>query len=335
MKHFKFTCLFFLILGYTFSLDAQTVKKRTIVEHFTNTRCSVCASMNPGFYKALGQNPDVIHIAYHPSAPYSNCLFSTQNKIQNDARTNFYNIYGTTPRFIINGEERTSTQVQSAQVYDDFKNQTSPIDLKVKVAKLGTDQIEVSFDAKALSNNSVGSVSYFIALVEDTVFYNAPNGENIHHDVFRKSFTNAGIPAFTLPQFEGNVITLTDSRKIESLWDARRIYAVVVLTDTNKKVIQVAKSALFNPGVSSSEDELNTDKSVSIYPNPVSSELFFKTINEKVNKVVIKNGNGQNVMEVNPHQHQSSVEIGHLVSGAYFLELSFDKKTSVQKFIKL
>ncbi|MFZ1561915.1 MAG: T9SS type A sorting domain-containing protein [Saprospiraceae bacterium] len=336
MKLFNISALVLIWGLFSQNLTGQTVPKKTIVEHFTNTRCSICAGRNPGFYTALNQNPDVIHIAYHPSSPYSDCLFSTQNKIQNDARTNFYNIYGATPRFIINGEERNGTQVQSPTVYNEFKNQTTPIDLKVKVAKLGADQIEVTFEAKAVSNNTVGTVFYFIALVEDTVFYNAPNGEKIHHDVFRKSFTNAGLPGFVAPQNEGNLFTLTDSRKIESNWDASRIYAVVVLTDANKKVVQVAKSPLYNPDiVSSIENELTKDESLIIFPNPTSSELLVRSkSNETLKNILIFNATGQSALHLTPEPGQHIFDVSSLENGTYFIQITTENKVSVRKFIK-
>jgi hypothetical protein len=336
MKIFNISALLLIWCIFSQNLAGQTVPKKTIVEHFTNTRCSICASRNPGFYAALKQNPDVFHIAYHPSSPYSDCLFSTQNKAQNDARTNFYNIYGATPRFIINGEEKTGTQVQSTAVYNEFKNQTTPIDLKVIVAKFGADQIEVTFEAKAVSNNTVGTVFYFIALVEDTVIYNAPNGEKIHHDVFRKSFTNAGLPGFVAPQNEGNLFTFKDSRKIEPNWDATRIYAVVVLTDTNKKVVQVAKSPLYNANIVSSVDsELYTDESLTIFPNPASSEILVQSkSNETLKNIVIFSAKGQSALQITPEPGQHTFDVSSLKNGAYFIQIATENKVTVRKFIK-
>ena len=226
--------------------------------------------------------------------------------------------------------------MQSPTVYNEFKNQTTPIDLKVKVAKLGTDQIEVTFEAKAVSNNTVGTVFYFIALVEDTVFYNAPNGEKIHHDVFRKSFTNAGLPGFVAPQNEGNLFTFKDNRKIESNWDASRIYAVVVLTDANKKVVQVAKSPLYNPDiVSSVENELTKDESLIIFPNPTSSELLIRSkSNETLKNILIFNATGQSALHLTPESGQHIFDVSTLENGTYFIQITTENKVSVQKFIK-
>jgi hypothetical protein len=42
------------------------VPKTTVVEHFTNSNCSVCASNNPGIFATLRNYPDVIHVAFYP-----------------------------------------------------------------------------------------------------------------------------------------------------------------------------------------------------------------------------------------------------------------------------
>ncbi|MBK8052572.1 MAG: T9SS type A sorting domain-containing protein [Saprospiraceae bacterium] len=325
----------------TFSLIcsyAQNVTKKVIVEHFTNTRCSVCASRNPGFYSALNQNPEVIHIAYHPSSPYSTCLFSIQNKIQNDARTNYYGIYGGTPRFIINGEEKTGTEVQSATIYNESKSQTTPVELKVSVSKFGSDQIEVAFDVKAMTNNTVGTVNYFVALVEDVVLYDAPNGEKIHHDVFRKSSSSSTtLPSFIVPANAGNVLNFKDKIKIEPFWDLSKIYAIVILTDANKKVVQVAESALFNPNVlSSADDKLAKENLFSLSPNPVTLSLNIQYHNNKsVKNIVIYDTMGQEMLATKSNQENDIIDVSKLPNGTYLLQVKSDNATAVRKFIKI
>ena len=80
------------------------VPKKVVAELFTNTRCFICGAKDPNIVKVIQFFPaDVIEIAYYPSSPYSNCFFSLQNPVENDARTNYYNTYGSTPDVFLQG----------------------------------------------------------------------------------------------------------------------------------------------------------------------------------------------------------------------------------------
>jgi hypothetical protein len=93
----------FSILFFVSSITLAQVPKKVVVEHFTNTRCSVCASRNPGFYNNYKTQAGVIHLAIHPSSPYAACVLSQHNPVENDARTNYYGVYGGTPVLVIQG----------------------------------------------------------------------------------------------------------------------------------------------------------------------------------------------------------------------------------------
>ena len=120
----KSLLLSFFVLALLQTNFAQ-VLQTVVVEHFTNTRCGICASRNPGLFNNLAANPKILHIAVHPSSPYSTCLLNQHNKVENDARTNFYGIYGGTPRIVINGTVMNGS-FTSSTLFDTFKTKTSP-----------------------------------------------------------------------------------------------------------------------------------------------------------------------------------------------------------------
>ena len=85
-------------------MQAQTMKKFVLVEHFTNTRCPLCVSGNKTIYDAINNYPDnVHHIAIHPSVPYTNCELFQYNTLDNGAREAYYNI-NFTPQSFVDGE---------------------------------------------------------------------------------------------------------------------------------------------------------------------------------------------------------------------------------------
>jgi hypothetical protein len=118
--------LFLSALSFT-KIQAQAVPQTAIVNHFTNSRCGVCANRNPGFYTNLRQQTNTLHIAFHPSSPYSTCVFSIENPSENDDRTNFYGIYGGTPRLVINGNVIPAAQNYAlSAMFTPYQGLTSP-----------------------------------------------------------------------------------------------------------------------------------------------------------------------------------------------------------------
>ena len=83
--------LFAALILVSFSQSFGQSKRYIHLEHFTNTRCSSCGSINPGFYNVIsGYEGSYHHMTIHPSFPYSSCALYQANISENTARTNFY-----------------------------------------------------------------------------------------------------------------------------------------------------------------------------------------------------------------------------------------------------
>ena len=157
------------------------VPKKVIVEHFTNTKCSVCASRNPGFYTNLNAQSGVIHLAIHPSSPYAACVLSMHNPVENDGRTNYYSIYGGTPRLVIQGTVISSSADYSmSSIFAPYLGQMSPAEITIRQTKFGVDSIRSTIIIKTVASHSLTNLKLFVALAEDTVFYTGTNGEPKH-----------------------------------------------------------------------------------------------------------------------------------------------------------
>jgi len=326
--------LFMMIL---FSSNAQEVEKTTLVEHFTNTRCSVCASRNPGFYAAKKQKPKVLHVAYHPSSPYNNCLFSTQNKSENDARTNYYNLYGATPTFTINGVEKSSSAVQNVSVYTPYENQTSPISVDVEISPSGNDSIRVLVEIKAVSAHSLENLALYVPIIEDTVFYNALNGEKQHYDVFRQSISGTNAISFKAPLAGGSSYIYTAKVAINQLWNLKRLSALAIVSAPDKAVIQAEQSDLFSDVLSSLGNELLKNKpALTLYPNPSLNILYFNVeLPEIGSNYNICNTKGNIVKSGMISQKEMSVEIGDIPPGTYVIRVGTSNSFVSKTFLKI
>lgn len=260
MKNLFILCI--ALLFFNLLSNAQ-VPKKVLVEHFTNTVCSVCASKNPGFYTNLQNQKGVIHLAVHPSSPYSSCLLNKQNIPENDARTNYYGVYGATPRLAIEGVVISSNaNYSSAAIFTPYLGQTVPASIKIYQRKFGTDSIRTRIVVKTEATHVLSNLKLCVFLAEDTVFYNSPNGETKHFDVFRKSLTGITGVAITLPALVGDSVVYVKSSAANPAWNFQRIYTLAILQDgTSKAIIQCESVPARKNDIATGIDNAFTDNS--------------------------------------------------------------------------
>jgi len=323
------------LLAYIFPivLLAQ-VPKTVVVEHFTNTRCSICASRNPGFYNNLENHPDIIHIAYHPSSPYSTCVLNNHNVSENDDRTKYYNIYGSTPKFTIQGDNIPSSQnVSNPSLFTPYTGQTSPMSISMTHEKFGSDSMQVRVVIKTEATHSLSNSRLFVALVEDTIAYVAPNGENFHYDVFRKALTNIEGDALTLPANVGDSLIFEFSSGNNIDWIFKRMYALAILQDGGtKEVIQSSKTNSEPTGspVGIAESIL---ENIGISPNPAQDVLNIKS-EVSIDKVTFYSLTGNVALEYFPRGDRSiQIGIDNLNRGVYFLQIQSGSSLTTKKVI--
>ncbi|HLP53158.1 MAG TPA: Omp28-related outer membrane protein [Chitinophagales bacterium] len=247
--------------------------KTVLIEHFTNTKCSICASRNPGFYSTLSGYPQVIHIAFHPSAPYNSCYFNLQNVAENDARTNYYGIYGSTPQFVLNGKHLPSANPAiTATTIDTALNQTASIEVSATQELQGSDSITSRVVIRTTGTINETNLLLFAGVAQDTIQYSAGNGEQLHHDVFRRALTQVTGDAIQVPAIDDSLV-LNFTYKIEAGWRTANLNTIAWLqTVSNKQVLNAAKSNAVTPLISGiSESEIKNG--FTVFPNPVGNQL--------------------------------------------------------------
>lgn len=328
--------LLLLLCGTFIGAQAQAVAKRIVVEHFTNTRCGICANRNPGFFSNLANYPDVLHLAVHPSVPYSSCVLYQANTVENNARTNYHGVFGGTPRLVVQGVALSAgANYGSAAIFTPYQNQTTPVSMTLWQTKNG-NAIDVSLVIKAEEVNNIGKAKLFLAVAEDTIFYNAPNGENLHHNVFRKTFTGApqGMDV-AVPTNAGDSIVVTASMTAEAAWVFERTFAIAILNDAaDRSVIQATASDPSDntPLPVVSTREVNT-LPVALFPNPVKDVLNIQLeYSDATTTLRLLDSQGRVVMS--QAQATNTLDISQLPNGIYWLELESEGKTASRKVVK-
>lgn len=332
----KLTLLFVFACGVV-SLNAQALpKKYVLLEHFTNSRCSVCASRNPAFYNLIANYPDdVRHLSIHPPVPYSNCLIYQANTSENKARADFYDIFGT-PRVALNGNlVPTGSSLLPAATLQSALNQTSPITIRVEESgtfPTKTAKITVS----SYGTTPSGTYKLYAAVAETTVNYSSPNGESKHHDVFRAMLPNVNGESITLPAAGGSLsftynYTYTAPTGWTSNYDSLYVVAFVQNTETNEVLNTGTR---FDP-VFVSAGEAATPRSVRIQPNPASAEAWASLPGRQAERVEVFSIGGQLVRTVSETQNELvRIPLDALTPGIYIVKITGEDGLFVGKLVK-
>jgi len=267
MRKLVLACLLF----FAASSFAQ-VPKTVLVEHFTNSYCSVCASRNPGLFANLANFPNALHLSYHPSSPYKQCPLNQYDKEGNDGRTNHYSIYGSTPRVVANGVPLSpQTSLASSQFIDDIKNEMSDYSIEVNWSQIGpTDSIRIDVRVKLESANSQTKGQLFVGLFQDTVYMISQNGEENPPHVYRGG--PLGLKLINLPTTLGSTeITRIMMAPLSGLEDVP-LYAAAIVTNGMGEYEQSARSASHSSLPTLLKE--HSEQAFTLYPNPSNGAVF-------------------------------------------------------------
>jgi len=289
---------------------AQT--QRGLVEHFTNTRCSICASNNPSFYTLFDSYEDsnLTHISFHPSSPYSNCAINNLNTSENDNHTKSYGLYGSTPRFVVNGKI-INGPVRKADLDASFGKKAIAV-LETQ-SDYKNDSLKVKVSIKNNGNNRTDTLKGYMAIVQKVYDYNAPNGEKTHRDVFLRWIFNGDMVKLsgdnTKSSFD-STYTWTGTK----LNNTDKLYIYSWITLMNKTVIQVTETKL-NASVSSIEE--TKIERISSYPNPTNHTLNFEGLdNTLLKSYKVINIMGVTVLE-SSLKGNTQIDVNSLSTGLY------------------
>lgn len=274
MNHFKrvltIVGLGIVILLKPVSVSGQDLPIRyATLELFTNTPCPICASQNPGLFNRLANYEGQYHlIGFYPGSPYSSCIFYQANTQQNTARVQHYSgeIFGS-PTVALNGIDFKSSSGVNTTVLDNLTGGTSWLYIDVEETS-GTNRT-VTIDLHDVVGGSVSTGRLYAVIVEKEINYNAPNGETLHHNVFRRFLTDVN----------GEDVDLTDGQAtrtyqydVSGTWNAGETYVIAWLMDP-------ATEEIYNSGTRFDADFTSAVKPVqpltalSIFPNPAISEV--------------------------------------------------------------
>ena len=335
MQHMRIYCsslilIIALMLGSS-TLEAQGLPTRyATLELFTNTPCPICGSQNPGLFSRLGNYEGEYHlISFYPGQPYSSCIFYQANTLQNAIRLQHYpgEIFGS-PTVALNGLDFKSSSGVNTTVLDNLTGGTSWLHVDVEETA-GTNRT-VTINLEDVVGGSLSAGQLFAVIVEKEIFYNAPNGETVHHNVFRRFLTTATGDAVDL---SNGAATKTYQYAVEGGWSADQTYIIAWVSDPTTKEIYNSGTRFDPDFISSVGPELSAIP-VKIYPNPATSEVILSLPSGVTSAdISVYDFQGREVLSL-AHQTQPEVRINteNFLQGQYLIRMVGDQKVFAGEF---
>jgi hypothetical protein len=321
-----------LILLFTtpLSIEAQNVKKYVLLEHFTNTLCGICAGTNPAFFNAINveNNKNIHHVSIHSNIPYNTCKFYVANKTEQDDRATFYSLPGT-PRVAVNGAALINAANVSAASITTSATETSPLSVKVtETTSASGASRNATISLKTVGALPAGTHKLYIAIVEKKVDYAGPNGETVHHNVFRKWINSSDV---TLGALNAEV-SFNYNYTFETGWNTAQIYLLAFVQNNTSKLV-LNSGTRFD--ATSATEEPSVDAQVSVSPNPTKEKVFLSFDKITPQYLTVSNAVGQLVERVNALNSTGyELNMSSYASGIYFIKLKSAEGVALKKVVK-
>ena len=266
MKKYSYFIIFAFGLFTSTNANAQQMPtKYAMLELFTNTPCVICGSQNPSFFKRLENFEGQYHlISFYPGAPYLNCIFYQANITENKARLAFYPQVNGSPTVIVNGEGSSNPNGITTAVLNDLTGGESWLQLAISEEGTVIRDVEIAMQTFAENEMSIGQL--FAVIVEREIMYNAPNGETVHHNVFRKFLTP--VEGDNVDLSSGNE-TVSYQYDIDNSWNANEVFVIAWIS--NPETNEIINSGTRFDNLVLSQKNLVFDNKINVFPVPATS----------------------------------------------------------------
>jgi len=310
--------------------NAQNLSPRyATLELFTNTPCPICGSSNPGMFSRLSAYDGLYHlISFYPGKPYSSCIFYQANIPENTTRYNYYSEVFGSPTVAINGTQFKSSNGVTNAVLDAVTGDSTWLNIQVEESSGSTRTVDITLHD--LAGGSVSTARLFAVIVEKEIMYNAPNGETIHRNVFRQFLTNVNGEDVDL---SGGMNTHSYEYTVSGAWQEDQVYVIAWLINPDTKEIYNSGTR-FDPPLTTATNELAAVPSLTIFPNPATSDINIQ-LPEEINNapVTIYDIHGKIVHQETASGYNSiSVGISSLPAGYYQIGIGTTKGLMTGRF---
>lgn len=242
--------LWAFIFGLAATLPASGSQRMVLIEMQTNTGCPGCKAADSVLDQMIAAHPnEFIAVRYHAWWPSSSDPFYMFNPSENSARIRYYpphtDGYRYMPYAWIDGVVRGGYNYASWwSMIQNRRLVSSPLEINLsgvyfQLSRSGTLVIRI------VATGTVGLDSLFVrtALIQNGIYYQAPNGSLWHHQTMRDMIPDTLGLRRTLVQGDTIEISLPFSVSSQLVWQNCEL-VVWVQSDRTREILQSAKIGL-------------------------------------------------------------------------------------------
>jgi len=200
-------------------VQAQTVAKQPLIEHFTQASCGPCASQNPTMYNTLNTfgSANYVKITYQVSWPGVDPMNAEYPAGPNDRR-NYYSVSGVPDATLNGGATAAPNTAVTSSTLSSAAALTTPYEMEVTQNWTSGTNVAVDVVIRNVSSAAITDADRFhLAMVEENItFASAPgsNGETafffVVRDMFDASTGNSSTAGATIGSIPaGDSLTFT------------------------------------------------------------------------------------------------------------------------------
>lgn len=220
----------------------EGVERIVLAESFSATRCVNCPQADAAMYRLSEEygRGKLVVVQYHPTQFAGDDPFGTK---KTDAKISSYGVGGY-PIAFFDGRERMDGA--PADIYEQYKKRIeteiqrkSPITISMSGNLYSTNQATVNIEIKVVAPISQQDLVLHFIVIEDSIYYKAPNGDTLHRFVVRE----------IIPDEKGESVSLSlgsDVRRIRNFsispqWITTQTWCVAFIQSAGtKEVLQCA-----------------------------------------------------------------------------------------------
>ena len=320
-------------------VNASRAQRVVLLEQFTNSGCSICATHDPATYSYVANNPtQVIAISYHTSFPYFDSMY-LENPVESNAITSFYNVVGV-PYSIIDGNYyRNSTSNFNTVIASTISNRaaiTPGYALTALQNDFSGNTLTSRFAFQSLTlSNATDSLRAFIVVIEKDVlkssYASSPgsNSQMVYNYVMRKMLSDAS-SSYLLNRNLNGIDTLSFTWNMQHIKNKNELRVIAFVQNITTKEVYNAEMA--TPLNVTSLPEINREEKTKIFPNPVKDLLFVTFIKSAKAEIQLLDLSGRLITQINTNGESNiALDVKKFEKGIYFLRITSSEFQQIKK----